>query len=132
MGYTMIRNTTRLAAVVAGAALAAGSSLALATPAFASVTQHGAPGAAHASYPLSGGWGWDDDREGDRVAGFFHSYRQCQRVGYFGTRRGDWDDFSCDYTRRGWDGWSDFSRFGDDDWRCRGTWVLRVDDYDED
>jgi hypothetical protein len=81
----------------------------------------------------SGGWGWDnDDRDGDRVSGFFRSYGQCQRAGYFGALRGAWDDFSCDFTRRGWDGWNNFDRFGPGDWRWGGTWVLRVDDLDED
>jgi hypothetical protein len=176
----MTHSVTRVGLAIAGAALAAGTTLGVAAaPAMASAPQHGSPatsprwdggGQDGASWDVghswvrgdswdsgstwsagssweqgssysrghgwdrSGGWGWDnDDRDGDRTAGFFRSYGACQRAGYWGAVRGRWDDFSCDFTRRGWNGWDNFDdQFGGNDWRCGGTWVLRVDDLDED
>ena len=179
----MTHSITRVGLAIAGAALAAGTTLGVATaPAVAATPQHGRPATAPAASPRwdngdrdgpswdqgrswargdtwssgatwsagsswergssysrgrgwdqSGGWGWDnDDRDGDRAAGFFRSYRACQRTGYYGAPRGAWDDFSCDFTRRGGNGWHNVGdQFGGGDWRCGGTWVLRVDDLNQ-
>jgi len=41
--------------------------------------------------------GWDNDR----VVGYYYNRGICFRIGHLGEIRNRWDDFSCDYQRRG-------------------------------
>ena len=50
--------------------------------------------------------------QADRSEGYYRSRRECNRAGWWGERRGDWDDFDCDYVWRG---------------RRHGWWELNVD-----
>ncbi|MBU2666368.1 hypothetical protein KOI35_22960 [Actinoplanes bogorensis] len=50
-----------------------------------------------------------------QIVGFYRSLRACQLAGYFGERRGAWDDFDCTFVRVG---------------LRRGAWALEVADYD--
>ncbi|MFI5959242.1 hypothetical protein [Cryptosporangium sp. NPDC051539] len=91
------------------------------------------------------GWGndhdksrdWDRDKDRDhdgghkwkkdRVKGFHKSYKDCKKAGINGVRKGWWDSYDCDFTKRGYKGWhKSWDKYGDNDWRCRGTWVLNV------
>jgi hypothetical protein len=68
-----------------------------------------------------GGYHW---RSGStRVVGFYRTYRECREA----ARRGGWDNYDCDFTRRGYRGWhQSWNRWGANDWRCHGSWVLTV------
>lgn len=122
---------------------ARGAALALAGLAVTSGAVVGMAGTAQAAAPaqqtgsVAKGGGWDNDNDGERVAGVFRSYRQCQWAGYRGERYGAWEDFDCDYIHSGWRGqwrsqWgSPFNRsWHGGGWEYRGIWVLRVDDCD--
>ena len=47
--------------------------------------------------------------------GFYRSPRACQLAGYYGERRGAWDDLDCTFVRVG---------------PRRGAWALELVDYD--
>jgi hypothetical protein len=154
IGESMSSNASRTGLAIVGAAVMAGTTLGLAAPALAAAPEHGTTASVastnhqwggdddrrggrdwHRGRSWSrghgwggGGWGWYNDRDNDRVVGFYRSWQQCQQVGYYGAIRGAWDDFSCDFTGRGLGGWNQFNSFND--WRIGGTWVLRVDDND--
>ena len=53
---------------------------------------------------------WDRDR--DRVVGYYRSLRACELAGRIGERFGRWDDYDCDFQRRGFH---------------RGTFALEVE-----
>ncbi|UBU08660.1 hypothetical protein [Nonomuraea gerenzanensis] len=38
--------------------------------------------------------------EGERLAGVFRDYSECQRIGNHGIAQGWWDDFSCEWEGR--------------------------------
>lgn len=66
----------------------------------------------------------------DRVKGFHRSYRACKAAGKRGVHKGWWDSYDCDFTKRGYKGWhQSWNKWGSNDWRCRGTWVLNTWDY---
>ncbi|MBB4697632.1 hypothetical protein [Paractinoplanes abujensis] len=50
-----------------------------------------------------------------QIVGFYRSPRACQLAGFYGERRGVWDDFDCTFVRVG---------------PRRGAWALEVVDYD--
>jgi len=43
---------------------------------------------------------WDRDREWTHD--YYRSYRACDLAGRIGERFGKWDDYECEYQRRGW------------------------------
>ncbi|MBU2670985.1 hypothetical protein KOI35_46555 [Actinoplanes bogorensis] len=45
----------------------------------------------------------DRHRDRDVVVGYYRSYRACDLAGRIGERFGKWDDYDCDYQRRGFD-----------------------------
>ena len=56
-----------------------------------------------------------------RVVGFYRTYQECRAA----ALRGGWDNYDCDFTRRGYRGWhQSWNKWGANDWRCHGTWVL--------
>ncbi|WP_170323843.1 hypothetical protein [Cryptosporangium phraense] len=78
---------------------------------------------------------WDHDKghdhdnkwKKDRVKGFHKSYKDCKKAGIQGVRKGWWDSYDCDFTKRGYKGWhKSWDKYGDNDWRCRGVWTLNV------
>ena len=85
------------------------------------------------------GWHKDRDRghehygkkwKRDRVKGFHRSYRACKAAGIRGVHKGWWDSYDCDFTKRGYKGWhQSWNKWGSNDWRCRGTWVLNIRDF---
>ncbi|MGX6608136.1 hypothetical protein ACWKSP_39350, partial [Micromonosporaceae bacterium Da 78-11] len=80
--------------LAAGATMGAGSaSASTATPSAPAATKSAAEQA-----PWHG--------NGDRVAGYFRSERDCERTGRLGEFRNRWDDYDCDRVRfgprRGW------------------------------
>ncbi|MFG1927937.1 hypothetical protein [Cryptosporangium sp. NPDC048952] len=82
------------------------------------------------------GWHKDHDKghehgkskwKRDQVKGFHHSYRACKAAGKRGVHKGWWDSYDCDFTKRGYKGWhQSWNKWGSNDWRCRGTWVLNI------
>jgi hypothetical protein len=83
-----MNKATRMLAI-AGMALAAGATIG-ASPAMAasSTTQSGTTVASQ-------------NQSGDRVVGYYRSYRTCDRVGDFGERTHRWDDHDCYRIRYG-------------------------------
>ena len=66
-----------------------------------------------------GGYHWRPGHT--RIVGFYRTYRECREA----ARRGGWDNYDCDFTRRGYRGWhQSWNKWGANDWRCHGTWVL--------
>ncbi|MCO8273599.1 hypothetical protein M1L60_23680 [Actinoplanes sp. TRM 88003] len=43
----------------------------------------------------------DRFRDRDAVVGYYRSYRACDLAGRIGERFGRWDDYDCDFQRRG-------------------------------
>jgi hypothetical protein len=82
---------------------------------------------------------WDKDKDHykgghkwkhDRVKGFHRSYKACKTAGKRGLHKGWWDSYDCDFTKRGYKGWhQSWNKWGSNDWRCRGTWVLNTEGY---
>jgi len=77
------------------------------------------------------GYHHDDKKwKKDRVKGLHRSYKACKQAGVRGVQRGSWEDFDCDFTKRGYKGWhQSWNKWGSNDWRCRGVWVLNVRDH---
>ncbi|GAA0237688.1 hypothetical protein [Cryptosporangium japonicum] len=74
-----------------------------------------------------GHWHGDKKWKRDRLKGFHRSYRACKAAGIRGVHKGWWDSYDCDFTKRGYRGWhQSWNKWGNHDWRCRGTWVLNV------
>lgn len=66
-----------------------------------------------------GGYHWRPGHT--RTVGFYRTYRECREA----ARRGGWDNYDCDFTRRGYRGWhQSWNKWGANDWRCHGAWVL--------
>jgi hypothetical protein len=66
-----------------------------------------------------GDYKWGKDHT--KVVGFYRTYQECRDA----ARRGGWDNFDCDFTRKGYRGWhQSWNEWGSNDWRCHGTWVL--------
>jgi hypothetical protein len=71
----------------------------------------------------SGGYrdGYHRTSSHTRVVGFYRTYQECRAA----ALRGGWDNYDCDFTRRGYRGWhQSWNKWGGNDWRCHGTWVL--------
>ncbi len=105
-----MKSVTRFA-VMLSAGLAMGASLGVA-PAAASST---APSPVRVQQP----WDRHDD---DDVEGYYRSLRVCERIGRMGERRDRWEDYDCEFVRRG---------------ENRGLWRLEVErgdwwDHDDD
>ncbi|WP_184954206.1 hypothetical protein [Paractinoplanes abujensis] len=82
--------TTTGLGLLAGAALGVGPAQAAdASPAAAAKSQTGRTAQA------------DQHRDRDVVVGYYRSYRACELAGRIGERWGRWDDYDCDYQRRG-------------------------------
>jgi hypothetical protein len=74
-----------------------------------------------------GGHQW---KKHDRLKGFHRSYQACKSAGVRGVHRGWWDSYDCDFTKRGYKGWHhSWNKWGQNDWRCHGTWVLNTRGY---
>lgn len=81
------------------------------------------------SWHQNKGWHGKSHRN-DRVKGFHRSYKACKSAGIRGVHKGWWDSYDCDFTKRGYKGWhQSWNKWGSNDWRCRGSWVLNVRGY---
>lgn len=72
-----------------------------------------------------GGYHWKKGQT--RIVGFYKSYQECRDAALRGKYKGWWDSYDCDFTKRGYQGWhKSWNKWGSNDWRCGGTWVLRA------